>query len=381
MDTRWFVVSAGADAWPLALDEVEGAAPVRNAQEVGEGVWLLETGIPFAEVAEAWRVAPPIFVRHVHPVQRVLGLAGDADDPASLVARLAQDGQLATQVNPDEPFSVQSRIFAELPYKPFALNEALSAFLAESTGASLDVRNPLQVVSVTVASLAGQRRGEGFELAARRAGLFPRGEHTEGAAALALVGVSRVADNLSAWAGGMHRFAREAEQVSRSEFKLLEAFDVFGIHLPERGVALDLGASPGGWTRILRKHGQYVTAVDPGELDARVDGDAGVRHKRMTAEEYLRGEPDRFDVIVNDMRMDARDSARLMVSFARCLYSDGIVLMTLKLPQNGALPVLQHALEILAREYEVAGARQLFHNRSEVTVYLRRAAAGAAQSA
>ena len=35
----------------------------------------------------------------------------------------------------------------------------------------------------------------------------------------------------------------------------------------------------------------------------------------MTAEAYMADDPDRFDVIVNDMRMDG-DSARLMVQAA-----------------------------------------------------------------
>lgn len=53
-----------------------------------------------------------------------------------------------------------------------------------------------------------------------------------------------------------------------AEFKLLEALEVFGIVLPSHGVALDLAAAPGGWTRVLRRAGEYVTAIDPGELDA-----------------------------------------------------------------------------------------------------------------
>ena len=53
----------------------------------------------------------------------------------------------------------------------------------------------------------------------------------------------------------MRRFAREEGQVSRAEFKLLEAIELFGVAVREHGVALDLGASPGGWTRVLRRLG------------------------------------------------------------------------------------------------------------------------------
>ena len=39
---------------------------------------------------------------------------------------------------------------------------------------------------------------------------------------------------------------------------------------------------------------------------------------------------------------------------------------------SGRSDVLAEALDILREGYEIAGARQLFHNRSEVTVYLKR---------
>ena len=89
---------------------------------------------------------------------------------------------------------------------------------------------------------------------------------------VALAGLSRAERNISDWAGGMRRFAREEGQISRAEFKLLEALEVFRIVLPPRGVALDLGASPGGLTGVLRQLDQYVTAVDPGELGPRLAG-------------------------------------------------------------------------------------------------------------
>jgi 23S rRNA (cytidine2498-2'-O)-methyltransferase len=217
--------------------------------------------------------------------------------------------------------------------------------LAEISGATLDVRHPRQVVSVICVG------------------------HAQGGTAY--LGVSATTHNLSDWAGGMRRFAREEEQVSRSEFKLLEAIEVFGLDLAPRGVALDLGAAPGGWTRILRRHALYVTAVDPGDLDPRLAGDRGVRHKRMSAEAYLANAPDHFDVIVNDMRMDARDSARLMVAYAPQLYAHGWALMTLKLAETKRRTALDHAFAILQEAYTIAGARHLFHNRSEITVYLR----------
>jgi 23S rRNA (cytidine2498-2'-O)-methyltransferase len=95
----------------------------------------------------------------------------------------------------------------------------------------------------------------------------------------------------------------------------------------------------------------------------------------MTAEAYLREPPDQFDLIVNDMRMDARESARLMVAYAPHLYRHGYAVMTAKLEDKATPPqqrkTLEDALAILRKSYQIVGARQLFHNRSEVTVVMR----------
>ncbi|MCP4418841.1 MAG: 50S rRNA methyltransferase, partial [Chloroflexi bacterium] len=241
----------------------------------------------------------------------------------------------------DWPFSVQTRVLGKLPHKPYDINKPLSDRLSAASGAPLDVRAPFQILSVVLADDK------------------------------AYLGLSLATNNLSDWAGGVRRFAREAKQISRAEFKLLEALEAFKIELPPRGRALDLGAAPGGWTRVLRQKEQYVTAVDPAWLHPSLQTDKNVRHLRLTAEEYLKDDPDRYDVIINDMRLDARDSARLMVAYGRYLYPHGLAIITLKLPEKNYQPALDHALNILRRAYTIAGAKQLFHNRSEVTVYLK----------
>ena len=186
------------------------------------------------------------------------------------------------------------------------MNERLAALL-QSWGAPLDVRSPVQVLSVTCT---------------------PRD---------AYLGLSLAAENLSSWAGGERRFKREPEQVSRAEFKLLEALELFAVKLPPAGRALDLGAAPGGWTRQMAARGLQVVAVDPAALDPRVAALPGVTHIRRTLQAAKIG--GEFDVLVNDMRMDAADSARLMLDAARRLRPGGIGVMTLKLPAKGRAAV------------------------------------------
>ncbi|MDR0929705.1 MAG: hypothetical protein LBM74_08380 [Oscillospiraceae bacterium] len=322
------ILTAQTAALPHALRE---AASPRVLRALAPGIVLAEG----AQIA-----APPVFLRHICPAEITVPLTGTLSDIAALSRAAAG---LCQRLDSARSVSVQARILegVNLDYKPFDVNTALSK-AAMATGAPLDVKAPAQIISVTLANDAGY------------------------------LGLSTPRENLSDWAGGMRRFRQEPGQISRAEFKLLEALETFAVPLPQAGRALDLGAAPGGWTRVLRQRGMTVTAVDPAELDPRITADPGVTHARMTAERYFAGEPIPCDLLVNDMKMDAEPSAALMVHGARLLKSGGAGILTLKLPDEAATwprRVLA-ARGWLEKAYQIAGMRQLFHNRSEVTVYL-----------
>lgn len=327
----------------MAAAELAEASPgARLLATLDPGVLLFALSESYWALAARWHDHPPIFIRHIQPVQVQIALPrGDA---AQHALRQTVEKELLELVDPSLPFSVQTRLFAELPFRAYDVNTAIAEAVA-ATGAPLDVRRPQQILSVVVGIYQDQLTG--------------------------FAGLSPALYNLSDWAGGQRRFAREAGQISRAEFKLLEALELFGLELPPGGVVLDLGAAPGGWVRVLRQREQFVTAVDPAELHPTLAEDSSVRHKQMTAEAYLQEGPDQFDLITNDMRLDARDSARLMVAYAPYLYRHGRALMTLKLPEEKRENVLDHAFNILREAYEIEKARQLFHNRSEITLLLR----------
>ena len=187
-----------------------------------------------------------------------------------------------------------------------------------------------------------------------------------------LLGLNRLEDSLSDWPGGRMRLARADERVSRSEFKLEEAIATFGLELPAGGKAVDLGASPGGWTRILRQHGQEVWSVDPGSLDPRLRADRRIHHEATTAGRFFAANRTRFDVVVNDMRMDQVLSARMMVDAAAHLRRGGLAIVTLKGGGKNPLDGARRGLDVLRQEYDVLHARQLHHNRNEITVVARK---------
>lgn len=187
-----------------------------------------------------------------------------------------------------------------------------------------------------------------------------------------VLGLNRRSDSLSDWPGGRVRLGKGENRVSRAEFKLEELFGLFPLDLPEHGTAIDLGAAPGGWTRILRQQGLQVWAIDPGEMAPQLLADPAVHHQRTTAGEFFRSTQMLFDIAVNDMRMDPMMSASVMADAARRLRPGAYAVVTLKTGLNQPVVTMRRCLDVLRREYEILFARQLHHNRHELTVVARR---------
>jgi FtsJ-like methyltransferase len=175
----------------------------------------------------------------------------------------------------------------------------------------------------------------------------------------------------SPWPGGRPLLAYEPDFVSRSALKLLEALAIFGVPVREGSRVLDLGAAPGGWSQVLAGRGALVTAVDPGVLDPRVASLSRVTAYRGTAHMFLRQATELYDLIVDDMRLDARESARLLVQARSLLAPGGEIIATLKLPARAPGSVLRPALGLVQEAYAILGQRCLYFNRHEVTVHAR----------
>ena len=186
------------------------------------------------------------------------------------------------------------------------------------------------------------------------------------------LGVSPLEWNLSPWMRGECRIPRSKKSVSRAEQKLLEALEL--CPALEGARALDLGAAPGGWTRILAERGFQVDAVDPAELDSTVLALSKVHHHRTTAGVFLEQQKGTaYQVMVCDMKMEPVMASRLMLEFAPLLDHQGWLILTLKLPKgSSALKVARESLECLSSTFQIVQARQLFFNRNEVTVIARK---------
>ncbi|MCZ8515865.1 methyltransferase domain-containing protein [Paenibacillus filicis] len=175
-------------------------------------------------------------------------------------------------------------------------------------------------------------------------------------------------ENISDWPGGAIRFRREEGQISRAKFKLLEAEQAFGLDFAQYRSALDIGAAPGGWTSLLLERGLQVTAVDPAKLDATLLRSPRLRYLQKNADDvaFAAGE---FDLLVCDMSWSHRQMAKLVKGLLYALQPGGTAVITVKLMHKKAFQTIREVTQDLAPELSLQQAKQLFHNREELTLF------------
>lgn len=318
----------------LALNEVRRYH--RDAivlQHLAPGHILLEVQASFEALTLPWRNRLPVYLHHLFPVHAVMPVEaarGDLTQLRQAVRRMAP---------PDAAVQVRSTLETEAPNILVEVQRSLSR---GQPPYSLDPPTG-RIVSVLIT-----QEQEDLQ---------------------AYLGMSWANQNLSPWTGGQ---IPVTEPVSnRAGYKLLEALTTFSIRLRQGDHALDLGAAPGAWTTLLRQRGLRVTAVAPTPLYPWLMFDAHVTYQPMTAEQFLGCCRSTFDLIVNDMRLDAQDSARIMADYASHLRRGGIAIMTLKLHGHNHQRVMDHTFRLLRKRYKIIRVRQLVSNRHEVTLFLR----------
>ena len=181
------------------------------------------------------------------------------------------------------------------------------------------------------------------------------------------------------WPMGVPRLRLHADAPSRSALKLEEALlTLLDERSRERVLrpgmrAADLGAAPGGWTWVLARHGLRVTAIDNGPLRPHVLESGLVEHLRADGFHWQPPRP--LDWMVCDMVEQPARVARRMGQWMRegwCRHT----IFNLKLPMKKRWLETRRSLETFEAEAGVpltVRARQLYHDREEITVYATRA--------
>ncbi len=186
-------------------------------------------------------------------------------------------------------------------------------------------------------------------------------------------------NNRSIHQNGIMRLKFPHDAPSRSTLKLDEAFLTLlteeereqRIRLSDK--AVDLGAAPGGWTWQLVRRGLFVTAVDNGPMDAALLETGQVVHKREDGFRFQPKQPVAWmvcDMVEKPHRVADLIGDWLVKGLCRQ------TIFNLKLPMKRRYEDLQSCLHRIQRRMEAAGldyvirARQLYHDREEVTVYI-----------
>ncbi|GHF95486.1 23S rRNA (cytidine(2498)-2'-O)-methyltransferase RlmM [Thalassotalea marina] len=180
---------------------------------------------------------------------------------------------------------------------------------------------------------------------------------------------------------GIPRLKFPSQAPSRSTLKLDEAFlyfiprDEWDTRLTSGLHAVDLGASPGGWTYQLVRRGMMVTSIDNGPMAESLMDTGQVKHKMVDGFKYV---PAKKNVywLVCDMIEKPQRVAKLMATWL--LRGDcKEAMFNLKLPMKGRYQQVQEDLQMIKdmfAEYDVKYelyAKHLYYDREEVTVHAR----------
>ncbi len=187
------------------------------------------------------------------------------------------------------------------------------------------------------------------------------------------------AKNASPWELGYPRLRQPPSAPSRSTLKLEEAWlQLIPEHLRATYIkpfqkAVDLGAAPGGWTWQLVHRGMQVVAIDNGPMDRQLMESGQVTHLKEDAFSY---KPSRqVDWLVCDMVEKPARVAELMERWLTkgwCRFA----IFNLKLPMKKRWQEVDQILSRVRAELDQAGiayrmaARQLYHDREEITVFV-----------
>ncbi|TAJ81689.1 MAG: 23S rRNA (cytidine(2498)-2'-O)-methyltransferase RlmM [Gallionellaceae bacterium] len=187
--------------------------------------------------------------------------------------------------------------------------------------------------------------------------------------------------NSAAALNGIQRVSMAHDAPSRSYLKLAEAFEVFldkaeqAQWLKPGMTAVDLGAAPGGWTWQLVQRQLKVIAVDNGPLKGTAAGHPSIKHLRLDGFRFRPQKP--VDWLVCDMVEQPQRVATLMTEWFIGGHTQRAI-FNLKLPMKKRVAALHDALKSICTALDAKGmryrleAKQLYHDREEVTIFLSR---------
>jgi 23S rRNA (cytidine2498-2'-O)-methyltransferase len=300
--------------------------------------FIIESPLSRAETLQKLQTQPPVFLRHIQPIDGALQMS-DTNEVEVLPWLAAEISQAEDRLR-GKRVSVHVRRAegCAYPYSVLDTKTLLDGVLRD-VRATVDQRNPEIIVSIYAVK---------DQL---------------------MYGIGTPEELMSDWPGGAIRFQREEEQISRAKFKLLEAERAFGLDYTQYREALDIGAAPGGWTSLLLERGVSVTAIDPGAMHPSLRNHPKLTYLKRNASE-VKFKPNTFDLLVCDMSWSPMQMVKLVLDLSDSLSYGATAIVTIKLMHRKPLQTIRDVIAKLESAFIVHRAKQLFHNREEITLFM-----------
>jgi len=302
-----------------------------------KGTLLVENSRDTDEIVSQLREAETLYVGRVFPVDSKLMISPRKESITELYKRVLSSGKLVK----DDTFLVRCRRRGSHEFSSQDVERELGSLLERAVGAAVELSGPAKIVTVQI---------------------FQN---------LAFVGVADAQTVLAKRVQVSRKYRKGERPFTRAEHKIKEAIEAFNLELQPDFEVLDLGAAPGGWTKVLAGLARKVVAVDPANLEPTVAALANVFHLKCRAEE-VPFDVGQFHLITNDMNLKPSESAKIMVGLADRLRKDGTAIMTVKFITRNRRKHVSEAIEILENRYNQFRVKKLPHNRYETTLFMRR---------
>ena len=158
-------------------------------------------------------------------------------------------------------------------------------------------------------------------------------------------------------------------KISRAEFKLREAIGYFGIDLKRIGSAIDIGASPGGWSRVLSDKGIKVLAIDKAKLAYSSKLITHIKESADSVGEETLSKFGKADILLIDTNTDPKISSGIAAKFAESLGEGAYLILTLKFVGGSMEKHMNTVTSVLSDRYGSIKMKKLPHNRLEITCF------------
>jgi len=333
-----FVVTVPSGFELEAKKEIERLIPHAKVRSLFfKGNLLLESPLEAGVVIARLKGPQTTYIGRVFPVDSKLKISPNRES----IARLRDHVLLLGRLGNRDTFLVRCKRRGSHDFSSQEVERELGSFLEKDTGAIVNLEAPIKIVIVQI---------------------FQN---------LAFVGVTESENVLIKRVQVSRKYAKGERPFTRAEHKIKEAIEAFDFGIKPEFEVLDIGAAPGGWTKVLASLAKRVVAVDPADLDPSVAALPNVTHLKIKAED-IPHDMGQFDLVTNDMNLSPTESANIMVDLAHCLRKGRFAIMTVKFITRDRKKHLSDAIRILETEYKNFQTKKLPHNRYEKTLFMQK---------